>query len=168
MVNYFWDSYAVIELVRGSQNYAKYSQEPVAISIFNLVEIYWSFLNECGGKADEIFNLLREAVVDIDDKEPLKDVRDIDAFMKRQTKLTYDMKHVRDLTLTTKGYEGSHANAHRMQKNLFEKLWQELRGINGKYLNPRDASDQQFGAMGKVIFNRHMEKYARLYKPTGR
>ena len=41
MVNYFWDSYAVAELIKGNINYIKYSQEPLIFTIFNLIEIYW-------------------------------------------------------------------------------------------------------------------------------
>ncbi len=76
MVSYFFDSYAVIELVRGNPNYAKYSEEPVVLTLFNLVEIYWScitHLNE--DHADRIYGTFKECVVDVSDdilKEAVK------------------------------------------------------------------------------------------------
>ncbi len=68
MVGYFFDSYAVIELVKGNPNYAKYTQELVIITVFNLVELYWSFLNDFGEEqADVLYKQFRECVIDIDD-----------------------------------------------------------------------------------------------------
>lgn len=73
MVGYFWDSYAVAELISGSKNYAKYADEPVVITVFNLAEIYWFALSEYGEeKADEVYGKFKKGVVDVDD-EVLKD-----------------------------------------------------------------------------------------------
>ena len=76
MVKFFWDSYAIIELLKGNSNYAKYSNEPFILSIFNLVEVYWSVLNEKWEKeAENIYNLLKDAVIEIEDnilKEAVK------------------------------------------------------------------------------------------------
>ena len=73
MVKYFWDSYAVVEIVKGNPSYARYTQEPVVITIFNLAEIYWAALNELGEKeSDEIYTHYKQSVVEIDD-EILKD-----------------------------------------------------------------------------------------------
>lgn len=68
MVGYFWDSYAVVELISGSKYYAKYADELVVITVFNLAEIYWFALNEYGEeKADEIYDKFKKGVVDISD-----------------------------------------------------------------------------------------------------
>ncbi len=76
MVGYFFDSYAVIEIVKGNPNYARYTQEVVIITIFNLVELYWSFLNELGEeKANAMYKQFRECVIDVEDsvlKEAIK------------------------------------------------------------------------------------------------
>ena len=67
MVNYFWDSYAVIELIDGNKNYAKYVDEPIIITIFNLAEVYWFALNEYEDeKADYIYEKFKKCVVDVD------------------------------------------------------------------------------------------------------
>jgi predicted nucleic acid-binding protein len=75
-LKYFFDSYAIIELVMGNSNYAKYIQEETTFTIFNLAEIYWSALNSIGeGKADEIYEKYKDSVVDVDEntlKEAMK------------------------------------------------------------------------------------------------
>ncbi len=76
MVEYFFDSYAVIELIDGNPRYAKYSNKSFAITIFNLAEIYWFAIREYGEKiADRIYEKFKIFVVDIDDeilKEAMK------------------------------------------------------------------------------------------------
>ena len=75
-MTYFWDSYAVIELIAGNPNYAKYIQERVFITIFNLAEIYWIALREYPEQeADFIYNKYKEGLVNINDevlKEAIK------------------------------------------------------------------------------------------------
>ena len=76
MVTYFFDSYAIIELIKGNPNYAKYSEEPVIITIFNLTEIYWSVINDFDEeKANEIYRKFKDCVVELNDsviKEAVK------------------------------------------------------------------------------------------------
>lgn len=45
-VEYFWDSYAIIEFLKGSPSYAGYAGKPEKITTFNLIEIYWFCLRE--------------------------------------------------------------------------------------------------------------------------
>ncbi|MBU2562051.1 MAG: PIN domain-containing protein [Nanoarchaeota archaeon] len=76
MVGYFFDSYAVIELLDGNPMYARYSQEPFAMTVFNLVEIYWFALREYGEKiADEIYEKFRYFVINANDKVLKKAVK---------------------------------------------------------------------------------------------
>lgn len=73
MALYFFDSYAVIEVMRGNPQYARFVNEEVILTIFNLVEIYWSTLNDIGeSAADEIFEMYRSSVAEVDD-ETLKE-----------------------------------------------------------------------------------------------
>lgn len=68
MVKYFFDSYAIIEIVKGNPLYAKYVEEVVIITQFNLVDIYWSFFNDFGEeKAKELYAYFKECVVPVDD-----------------------------------------------------------------------------------------------------
>jgi len=72
-IKYFWDTYAIIELIGGSPNYARFTDQPVICTVFNLVELYWSALGQYSEKkALEIFDKFRDAVVDVDD-ETLKE-----------------------------------------------------------------------------------------------
>ena len=69
MVNYFFDSYAIIEVIKGNPHYARYTKEPVVITIFNLAEIYWAALNYLSEEeSEEIYSHYKQAVVDIDDE----------------------------------------------------------------------------------------------------
>ena len=73
---YFWDSYAIIEFEKGNLNYQKYSDSVVTITIFNLAEIYWNFLNELGeDEANKLYDDYSKFVVEITDdvlKEAIK------------------------------------------------------------------------------------------------
>ena len=68
MVKYFFDSYAVVELMKGNPNYAQYTKEAVVITFFNLAEIYCVAINDLANdEAEEIYEHYRQGVVDIDD-----------------------------------------------------------------------------------------------------
>ena len=67
-MKYFFDSYAIVELIKGNPNYARYTQEEVTLTIFNLAEIYWVALNRLGEEAaEEVYNQYKPSVIDIDD-----------------------------------------------------------------------------------------------------
>jgi len=70
---YFFDTYAVIEIVSGSSYYAKFIEETPTITVFNLAEIYYSAINNLDEeKAEEIYKKYSCCVVPIND-EVLKD-----------------------------------------------------------------------------------------------
>ena len=50
MVKYFFDSYAVVELMKGNPNYARYANEEVVLTFFNLAEKFWGAFKALGGK----------------------------------------------------------------------------------------------------------------------
>jgi len=76
LIKYFWDTYAVVEFISGNPKFARFSQEPVVITIFNLAEIFWVGLREYEEKeAEEIYESYKQCVVDVDDeviKEAIK------------------------------------------------------------------------------------------------
>jgi len=76
MVNYFFDSYAAIEIIKGNSIYSKYSNQEGAITIFNLAEIYWAVLRDFNEIiANNIYEKYKLFVVEIDDeilKEAIK------------------------------------------------------------------------------------------------
>jgi predicted nucleic acid-binding protein len=73
---YFFDTYAVIELVSGSSFYARFVNETPTITIFNLAEIYYSAINNLDESgAEEIYEKYSCCVVHISDeilKEAMK------------------------------------------------------------------------------------------------
>ena len=65
---YFFDTYAVIEIIEGNPRHAPYQDCAASLTIFNLAEIYWVALNRLGkAQADEIYEEYRPAVADVDD-----------------------------------------------------------------------------------------------------
>ena len=71
---YFFDSYAVIEILKENPKYFRFRDEPIILSIQNLAEIYWHCLitAELESDADNVFSKFRKCVVEIDD-ETLKE-----------------------------------------------------------------------------------------------
>ena len=66
---YFFDTYAVIELIEGNPEYAPYQEQVATLTIFNLAEVYWVVLSRLSkSAADLVFGEYRTAVVDIDDE----------------------------------------------------------------------------------------------------
>jgi len=75
-IKYFFDTYAIAEIINGNSNYARFSLEPVIITIFNLAEVYWISINHYSEQeADEIYLRYSGCVVDISEdvlKEAIK------------------------------------------------------------------------------------------------
>lgn len=75
MVNYFFDTYALIEIVRNSPNYIKYLEEPITTTRFNLVEFLYIILAEQGkDAAKKAFEKFKNAAEDVPDDILLKAV----------------------------------------------------------------------------------------------
>lgn len=65
-VSYFFDSYAIAELIHGNPNYKDFADKPVTITIFNLAEIYFiAIKNYDDEKADEIYEEYSKFIVEI-------------------------------------------------------------------------------------------------------
>jgi len=66
MGKYFFDSYALIELTKGNPSYIHYVDNPVIITIFNLVEFTYSVMLDYGEKkAEEICHKFQDCVVEV-------------------------------------------------------------------------------------------------------
>ena len=75
-INYFFDSYAIIEIIKENQNYRKYLEEDATITIFNLAEIYWSVLNYFEeDKAEVVYEKYKGATVEIPDEVLKKSIK---------------------------------------------------------------------------------------------
>ena len=50
IIIYFFDTYSIIELIRGNKSYEKYEELEIITGILNLTELYWIFLNKYNRK----------------------------------------------------------------------------------------------------------------------
>ncbi len=65
---YFFDTYAAIEIIKSSPSYEKYADEKIRITFLNLLEIYYITLLQQGDKkAEEVFTRFKEFVIDLTD-----------------------------------------------------------------------------------------------------
>ena len=72
-IEYFFDTYAVIEIIAGNPSYNNFLHKIPTITIFNLSEIYYIVLNRLGEeKANETYEEYFPCVVEIPD-DVLKD-----------------------------------------------------------------------------------------------
>lgn len=63
---YFFDSYALIELIKGNQKYLRFGDYPINITLFNLVEVTYAIFKEYGEeKSREIYEKFEECVYPI-------------------------------------------------------------------------------------------------------
>ena len=81
---FFWDSYAIIEYLQDSSAYALYFEEKGIFTLLNILEVYYSVLNEKGREAaNEVLDVLYPLKV-----EPTKDeIRKAMAFKAEKKKL---------------------------------------------------------------------------------
>lgn len=64
---FFFDTYAICEIIEGNPAYRRFADEPMMTSILNGGELYHSFLKDSQpAKAEAWFELLRPHLVEID------------------------------------------------------------------------------------------------------
>ena len=64
---YFFDTYAIIEIIKGNPNYLKYKDVASAITLFNVVELHYALLREYSSVlADAVAGKYAEFQVEID------------------------------------------------------------------------------------------------------
>lgn len=69
-VKYFLDTYAIIEMIKGNQNYSKYLNAESYTSVLNLYELYFNLLKEFGEEiAGLYFNKYLPIKLDIKDED---------------------------------------------------------------------------------------------------
>lgn len=62
---YFFDSYAIIELIEGNPAYIPYKEARLATTTFNLVEVHYYLLRKFGNRfAEAFFKSLLNTIVD--------------------------------------------------------------------------------------------------------
>lgn len=69
MTSYYLDTYAMIEIINGNENYKKYIKEQLYTSVFNLYELYFSLLRFCDEEAAKKFFLhFKRGILQIKDE----------------------------------------------------------------------------------------------------
>ncbi|MDP3027577.1 MAG: PIN domain-containing protein [Nanoarchaeota archaeon] len=72
-MNYFLDTYALIEIVKGNINYKKYLESEFYTSIFNLYEFYFYLLRDFNEEiAGKFFKQFKDRVINIEDEHIFK------------------------------------------------------------------------------------------------
>ena len=70
MVGYYFDSYALIEITKGNENYKPYIHAEGIITVLNIIECYNSWLSELGEeKANFYFSFFKRYCVPILDED---------------------------------------------------------------------------------------------------
>ncbi len=70
---YFFDTYAIMEILKQNPSYIVYQEKSTTFTIFNLVELYAIVLRDYGeSKANEVYEKYKGSVVEIGD-ETLKE-----------------------------------------------------------------------------------------------
>lgn len=66
--DYFMDTYAIIEIIKGNKNYSKFLNSNLHTSFLNLYELYYILLKDYGEViAEKYFYRFKQNVVKIDD-----------------------------------------------------------------------------------------------------
>lgn len=67
--SYFFDTYAIIEILKGNPTYAKFKHSKVIITIFNLAELHYKLIRDFTKTlADEILNEYSDYAIHIDNE----------------------------------------------------------------------------------------------------
>ena len=67
-MTYFFDTYAIIEIIKENKNYKPYSREEIITSILNLGELYYALLRDFDEKlANEWKEKLKECYLNINE-----------------------------------------------------------------------------------------------------
>jgi len=69
MIKYFYDTYAIIEYLKGNTKYQKYFTEPLGVTTkLNLMELYYGLLDDID-YADDVYDTFSSVVIDISDEQ---------------------------------------------------------------------------------------------------
>ena len=68
MSRYFFDTYALVEIIKNNPNYVQYSDEVITTSLLNLIELYYSILKDFNEeKAKMVYSKFKESISEFSD-----------------------------------------------------------------------------------------------------
>lgn len=83
---YFFDTYALVEIVKGGSNYAKYRDARIVTTIFNLLELHYAILRQYGREiASKVLEKYSDYAISID----LDTIEDANEFRLKNKKKGY-------------------------------------------------------------------------------
>ena len=72
-MNYFFDTYALVEVVKGNPNYNRFSENSFVTTTLNASEFYYFLLsNLTENKVNEIFNKFNFSYIEIDEESAIE------------------------------------------------------------------------------------------------
>ncbi|MBI2106281.1 PIN domain-containing protein [Candidatus Woesearchaeota archaeon] len=86
---YFFDTYALFELIKNNEDYEKYNQYILKVSILNIAELYWGLIRDVGiNEADKWMQKYDFEILSIDHNLILKAVNFRHEYKKQNISLT--------------------------------------------------------------------------------
>jgi len=111
-MQYFLDTYAMIEIFLGNENYKNYIFDPeqAMCTIFNLMEAHFYFLKKFGQtKSDEIYELIKPIIIKIDDST-LKEANSFKLLhLKKRFSFADSIGYITSLKINAKFITGDYA-----------------------------------------------------------
>ncbi len=87
-MHYFFDSYAIIEIIKNNQNYQKFKELPVITDALNIAEVHYFLIEHAGeAEADKAIQSLNISLLDIN-KEIAVEASKL-RFANKKLKLSY-------------------------------------------------------------------------------
>src|SRR3989338_3124770 len=69
---YFFDSYALVEIIKGSESYKAYKDKKIITTLLNLMELHYSVMRDLGmEKAVKFFEELKEFTIEFSETDIL-------------------------------------------------------------------------------------------------
>ena len=68
-MKYFFDTYALVEIIEKNPNFVKYFDEVIATSLLNIIELYYAMLRDLGeNKAESSYYQFKDCAIEIKDE----------------------------------------------------------------------------------------------------
>lgn len=62
---YFFDTYAIFEILQGNPAYMRFADEPIITTTLNLAELYYGLLKQDKSKADTLFGRINPDLIEV-------------------------------------------------------------------------------------------------------
>lgn len=88
---YFFDTYALVEIIKGNPRYARFKHSKVVLTVFNLFELHYKLLRDFDKKiADKVLAEYSSSLVSVD-IESIKDASEFKLIYRRKNMSATDV-----------------------------------------------------------------------------